>query len=296
VKIAISGSSGLIGSALRTSLAADGHTLLRLVSGPDGAPGSVRLDQRSQLDPHVFDGVDAVVNLAGAPVAGKRWTSAYKQSIYDSRVQTTRNIVRALQSAEPRPRVLVSASAIGYYGNRGLEILTESSTPGEDFLAKVCQDWESATVPATSAGIRVALIRTGLVLDPAGGSLEPLLKLTRAGLGGRLGSGSQYWSTLTLADEVRAIRFLLDTDSASGPFNLVGPDPATNKDFTAALGHHLHRPTLLAVPSFAIGIALGEFSSQVLGSQRVHPDRLLAAGFTFDSPDVDSQLRTALGR
>lgn len=295
MKIAMSGSSGLIGTALRTALTDRGDTVLRLVSSADGGPGSVRIDPRVQLDPHVFNDVDAVVNLAGAPVAGRRWTSSYKQTIYDSRLETTRNIVRAIQSAQPRPRVLVSASAIGVYGNRGLEVLTETSAPGDDFLARVCKDWESATNPAVSAGTRVAQLRTGLVLDRSGGTLEPLLKLGQAGLGGHFGPGSQYWSTITLADEVRAIRFILDSDSASGPFNLTGPEPVTNKAFTAALGRHLHRPMLATVPKFAIGIALGEFSSQVLASQRVLPEKLLAAGFTFDSPDVESQLQAVLG-
>lgn len=292
----MSGSSGLIGTALRASLAADGHEVLRLVSGPAAGADQVHLDSHDQLDPHVFDGVDAVVNLAGAGVGDKRWTTAYKQTIYDSRLDTTRDIVRALESAQPRPRVLISASAMGYYGSRATEELTETSMAGTDFLARVCVDWEAAAEAASAAGIRVATLRTGLVLTRDGGALAPLLKLIPLGLGGRLGNGRQYWSTITLADEVRAIRFLLDNDAASGPFNLTGPQPVTNAAVTAALGRHLRRPTVLAVPGFAINIALGEFSSSVLASLRVVPEKLLAAGFTFESPDIDSQLLAVLGR
>lgn len=296
MKIAMSGSSGLIGTALRSSLTGDGHTVLRLVSRRAAAADEVQLDPRAALDPGVFHDVDAVVNLAGAGVAAHRWTPAYKRSILDSRLDATRNIVRALQSAHPRPRVLVSASAIGYYGDRGDEVLTETSAPGDDFLARVCVDWEAATGPAISAGIRVAVIRTGLVLDEGGGALAPLLKLFDRGVGGKLGSGSQYWSTITLTDEVRAIRFLLDEPTASGPFDLAGPEPATNAAVTRALGHHLRRPTMIPVPAFALRLALGEFSAGVLGSQRVVPEKLQAAGFTFESPDLDSQLRAVLGR
>ncbi len=296
MKIAMSGSSGLIGTALRSSLTGDGHTVLRLVSRRAAAADEVQLDPRAALDPGVLHDVDAVVNLAGAGVAAHRWTPAYKRSILDSRLDATRNIVRALQSAHPRPRVLVSASAIGYYGDRGDEVLTETSAPGDDFLARVCVDWEAATGPAISAGTRVAVIRTGLVLDEGGGALAPLLKLFDRGVGGKLGSGSQYWSTITLTDEVRAIRFLLDEPTASGPFDLTGPEPATNAAVTKALGHHLRRPTMVPVPAFALRLALGEFSSGVLGSQRVVPEKLQAAGFTFESPDLDSQLRAVLGR
>jgi len=296
MNIAMSGSSGLIGTALRTSLEADGHTVLRLVSRPVAAADEVRLEPRVALDPAVLSGVDAVVNLAGANVGGHRWTAAYKRVVYDSRLETTRTLVKALQSAHPRPRVFVSASAIGYYGDRGDDRLTESAPAGGDFLAHVCRDWEAATGPAIAASVRVVLLRTGLVLDRAGGAFAPLLRLFNLGLGGQLGSGRQYWSTLTLTDEIRAIRHLIDHDTAAGAFNLSGPEPVTNAAFTRSLGGHLRRPTLLHVPPFALQIALGEFSSGVLGSQRVIPEKLLATGFHFEAPDVDSQLRTLVGR
>ncbi len=295
MKIAMTGSSGLIGSALRTSLAGDGHQVVRLVRGAPATPDEVRIDPRIPLDPGLFADVDAVVNLAGAGVADHRWSPAYKNVIRQSRVRTTKAVVRALQSAPTRTRTLLSASAIGYYGEEnGDTRLTEYAPSGQDFLATVCRDWEGATQPARAAGVRTVQLRTGLVLDPSGGALAPLLKLFRFGLGGRLGSGGQFWSTITLEDHVRAVRFLLTAPDAEGAFNLTGPEPATNGAVTKALGRALHRPTVLAVPAFALKAVLGEFASGVLGSARVVPERLLAAGFTYRHPTIDSQLREVL--
>lgn len=295
MKVAITGSSGLIGSALRASLRGDGHTVLRLVHrAPDG-PDQVRIDARVPLDPGLFTDVDAVINLAGAGVGDHRWTTDYKKTIRQSRLKTTSAVARALQSATPRPRTLVSASAIGYYGiDNGDAWLTEDAPAGSDFLATLCRDWEAAAAPAAAAGVRVVLIRTGLVLDPGGGALAPLLKLFRLGVGGRLGSGEQYWSTISSEDEVRAIRFLLVNREAVGSYNLTGPEPVTNREMTRLLGHALHRPTVLPVPAFALKAALGEFASGVLGSARVAPDRLAQAGFTYRHPTAERQIQAAL--
>ena len=295
MKIAMTGSSGLIGSALRASLAGDGHSVVRMVRSAPTSGDEVRIDPRIPLDPGLFADVDAVVNLAGAGVGDHRWSPAYKKLIRDSRVRTTKAIVRALQSAPTRTRALISASAIGYYGEEnGDTRLTESAPAGQDFLATVCRDWEAATQPARAAGVRTVQLRTGLVLDRDGGALAPLLKVFRFGLGGRLGSGGQFWSTITLEDHVRAVRYLLSAADASGPYNLTGPEPATNGAVTKALGHTLHRPALLAGPPFALKAVLGEFASGVLGSARVIPERLVDAGFTFRHPTIDAQLRAVL--
>jgi uncharacterized protein (TIGR01777 family) len=295
MKIAMTGSSGLIGSALRTSLNGDGHRVVRLVRRAATGPDEVRIDPRVPVDPGVFADVDAVVNLAGAGVGDHRWSPAYKRTIRHSRIGTTTAIVRALQSAPTRRRTLLSASAIGYYGDdNGDALLMETAPAGADFLATVCRDWEAATTPARAAGVRTVQVRTGLVLDRSGGALAPMLKLFRFGLGGRLGSGGQFWSTISMDDHIRALRFLLASPDASGAFNLTAPEPATNANVTKALGRVLHRPTVLAVPAFALRAALGQFSSGVLGSARVVPERLLAADFTFRHPTIDSQLRAVL--
>lgn len=295
MKVAMTGSSGLIGSALRTSLRGDGHTVVRFVHGtPEGAD-EVRMNPRFPMDPKLFDDVDVVVNLAGAGLGDKRWNAAYKRTIRDSRLRTTAAVVRALQSASHRPRTLVSASATGYYGDdNGDDRLTEASPMGDDFLAEVCRDWEAATTPARSAGVRTILLRTGIVLAPEGGALAPLTRLFRLGLGGRIGSGGQFWPTITLEDHVRAVRFLIADGRAAGAYNLTGPEPPTNGAVTKALGRTLHRLTPFPVPPFALKAALGEFSSTVLASARVFPTRLVDSDFTFRHPTIDSQLRAVL--
>lgn len=295
MKVAITGSSGLIGTALRASLHGDGHRVLRLVHGPTSGADQARIDPRFLLDPRLFDDVDMVVNLAGAGMADKRWTDDYRRTIRASRVDTTTLLVKALQSARSRPRTMVSASATGYYGeDHGDTRLTEQSPVGEDFLADVCRDWEAATRPALSAGVRTVVIRSGIVLAPEGGALEPLLKLFRLGLGGRLGSGHQYWPTITVEDHVRAVRFLMADREASGAYNLTAPEPPTNREVTAALGHTLHRLTPVPVPPFALRLALGEFASTILASSRVVPQRLLEAGFSFHQPTIQAQVRAVV--
>lgn len=301
MRIAVTGSTGFIGSALVRSLLADGHQVVRLVRHrsrtgpqPDGTVGVGWNPQLMQVDQAGLDGVEAVVHLAGAGLADHRWTDAYKQEIRDSRVLGTEAIAGALAQLKNPPRVLVSASAVGYYGQTGSEVIDEDAPAGNDYLARVCIDWEAAAQPAAEAGVRVVHPRTGMVLAAAGGALAPLLPLFKLGLGGRLGSGEQYWSIISMADEVAALRFLIDNESLSGPVNLTGPEPVTNRQLTEALSRALRRPAVFAVPEFALRAALGEMAVEVAGSHRVMPKRLLEAGFTFQQADVDSVVRAAL--
>jgi uncharacterized protein (TIGR01777 family) len=292
VKVAVTGSSGLIGRPLVEALRREGHEVVRLVRREPGA-GEIRWEPGSPLDPAALAGVDAAVNLAGAGVGDKRWTPAYKKTLVDSRVGSTRSLAEALAKLDPLPRVLVSGSAIGYYGEAGDRPLDESSPAGDEFLARLCVQWEAATAPAEAAGIRVAHVRTGLVVSPKGGAWGRMFPIFKLGLGGRLGSGKQYWSPISLQDEVRALVFLLTAD-VSGPVNLTGPHPVTNSEATAAMGLALHRPTLLPVPAIGLRLVLGEFAAEPLRSQRVLPKALLAAGFTFDHPTVADAIRAAL--
>ncbi|MDH6575060.1 TIGR01777 family oxidoreductase [Kitasatospora sp. MAP5-34] len=304
MRIAVTGSTGLIGSALVRSLLADPaerHEVVRLVRHrsrtgrqPDGTVGVGWNPQLLQVDRHGLDGVEAVVHLAGAGVGNRRWTDAYKREIRDSRVLGTETIAAALAEAKEPPRVLVSGSAVGYYGQTAARVIDEKAPAGDDFLARVCVEWEGATRPAADAGIRVAYARTGLVLAASGGAGARLFPLFKLGLGGRLGSGYQFWSVISLADEVAALRFLIDTPELSGPFNLTGPEPVTNRELTEAMGRVLGRPTPFPVPEFALKAALGEMAVEVAGSHRVVPQRLLDAGFVFQHPDVDSAVRAAL--
>jgi len=281
VRIAVTGSSGLIGTALVTHLHAAGHEVVRLVRRPARQPDEVTWDPGAgTVDLAGLAGVQAAVNLAGAGVGDHRWTDSYKQAILASRVDSTRTLVTALTALDPLPSVLVSASAVGFYGNRGDEPLTETSPAGSGFLAEVCQAWEAAAAPAAAAGIRLAVARTGLVLSPDGGALGRLLPLAKLGLAGPLGNGRQWWPWITLEDEVRALAFLLDHD-LDGPVNLGAPHPARNADVTRAIGHALHRPTLVPAPAFGLRLLLGEFAEDVLASQRMLPARLLEAGFAF---------------
>jgi hypothetical protein len=282
VKIAVTGSSGLIGTALVTSLHAAGHDVVRLVRRPARQPDEITWDPGAgTVDLDGLAGVEAAVNLAGAGIGDRRWTDAHKQDVLKSRVDSTNTLVKALLSLDPLPRVLVSGSAVGYYGDRGDEPLTEASGPGTGFVTQVCQAWEDAAVPAVEAGIRVALARTGIVLSPDGGALGKLLPLARLGLAGPLGNGRQWWPWITLDDQVRALTFLLEDDTLDGPVNLSAPQPARNIEVTKAIGAALHRPTLIPAPAFALRIVLGEFAGEVLSSQRMLPARLLEAGFRF---------------
>jgi uncharacterized protein (TIGR01777 family) len=298
VKVAVTGSTGLIGSRLVPALAADGHDVIRLVRRTPRRADEHRWDpQHRRIDPGLLADVDAVVHLAGVGVADHRWTAKHKRQVLDSRVDGTTTISQAMAdaaAADPaRPRVLLSGSAVGWYGDTGDRVVDESAPAGTDFLAQVCVQWEAATAPAASAGVRVATLRTGLVLGP-GGLLARTLPIFRLGLGGRLGSGRQYQPWISLRDEVGAIRFLL-TAPVSGPVNLTAPGPVTNAEFTATLGRVLHRPAVLPVPAPALWVVLGEFARVgVLAGQRAVPAALTAAGFEFTDRDLDAALRAAL--
>jgi hypothetical protein len=294
VKVAVTGSSGQIGSRLVSALAEDGHEVIRLVRRTPRRADEHRWDpQHRRIDPAVLADIDAVVHLAGAGVADHRWTARHKREVLESRVDGTVTISQALAdaaAADPtRERVLLSGSAVGWYGDTGDRAVDESAPAGEDFLARVCVAWEAATAPAVEAGVRVATLRTGLVLGP-GGLLARVLPLFRLGLGGRLGSGRQYMPWISLTDEVDAIRFLL-TAPVSGPVNLTGP----NAEFTKVLGRVVHRPAVLPVPGPALSLVLGEFARVgVLAGQRALPDALTAAGFSFTHHDLEDALRAAV--
>jgi len=294
VKIVISGASGLIGTALRQSLEADGHTVLRLVRRPPSDAHEVEWDPTGgSIDANALAGIDAAVHLAGAGVGDRRWSASYKREIRDSRVLGTQTLTRALAGLDPKPSVLVSGSAIGYYGDTGDTAVDESAPAGDGFLAHVVAAWEASAAPAADAGIRLVLPRTGLVVAGAGGAWGRLWPLFRTGVGGRLGSGEQYWSFVSLRDEVRALRMMIDDPSMQGPYNVTAPHPATNAEVTEAMGEFLHRPAFAHVPSFVLKAVLGEMSQEVLGSARVLPTRLLDAGFTFDDPTITDALRAA---
>jgi uncharacterized protein (TIGR01777 family) len=288
----VSGASGLIGTALLASLHADGWDVLRLVRRPATAPDELLWNPvlgATAATPalrEAVSGADAVINLAGAPVAGKRWDDAYKREILDSRVGATTCLATAIAEAPTAPRVLVSASASGFYGDTGPDAVDESGAQGTTFLARVCASWELAAQPARDRGVRVAHPRTGLVADPDGGAFGRLLPVMRAGIGGNLGSGRQWWSPISISDEVRALRHLVDTDSLDGPVNLSAPEQITNADLTAMLGRALHRPTLAKVPGFALRAVLGEFADELLIDQRMAPAALVASGFEFQQPSV----------
>jgi len=288
-RVAISGASGLIGSALSAFLRARGDDVVHLVRRRP-SPGEIGWDPTSRtLDPSDLSGLTAVVHLAGAGVGDHRWTPAYKHEILSSRVNGTATIATALADLG-EPIALVSGSAIGIYGDRGERILTEDSAAGQGFLADVVRAWEAAASPAQKAGLRVVLARTGLVLSPHGGAMERVLPLARLGLAGPLGTGRQYWSWITLHDEVRALAHLIDQDLA-GPVNLVSPQPLRQAEVMKALGTVLGRPALLPAPALALKVILGEFASDVLASDRILPSVLTASGFVFDHDTIESAMR-----
>ncbi|MFE1324744.1 TIGR01777 family oxidoreductase [Streptomyces sp. NPDC058741] len=296
-RIAVAGASGLIGSSLVRSLTADGHEVRRLVRRAARGDDEVSWDPgRGEADAAGLAGCDAVVNLAGAGVGDHRWTDEYKRRIRDSRVNGTTALATAIASLDEkdRPRVFVNGSAIGYYGETGDRAVDESAPAGEGFLPELCVEWEAAAAPAQEAGVRTVFPRTGLVVSREGGAWGRLFPLFRAGVGGRIGDGRQYWSFIALHDEVAAIRHLLDTDGLSGPFNLTAPHPVTNREITAAMGRVLRRPTLFPVPAPVLRSVLGEMAGDVLGSARILPARLLESGFRFAFPEIEGAIRAAL--
>ena len=296
--VAIAGASGLIGASLATYLTTAGHRVIRLVRREPAGPGEVRWDPAAgRLDAALVDGVDAVVNLAGASLAGL-WTASRRRAIMASRVQTTGTIARAMAGVgDARPRTFIAVSAIGLYGSQGDDELSEESPRGDGFLADVCVAWEGAAAPAAEAGVRVVHPRFGLVLTPQGGVLPPLLWVFRAGLGGRIGDGRQYWSWITLDDLLAALEWLLHDEELRGPFNITSPEPVSNRDFTEALARVLRRPAVFGVPRTIVERGAGDMGRQMLlASQRALPRRLEEAGFRFGYPRLGGALRFLLGR
>lgn len=292
-RIAITGASGFLGGALVPFLTTGGHSV-RTVGR--GAGSDVQWDPaRGVFDAKALDGVDAVIHLAGASVA-ERWTAEHKKAIRESRLHSTRMIAEAVAKMSPRPEVLVSGSAVGIYGDRGDELLDESSAFGDDFLAAVGKEWEDATAPARDAGVRVVYLRTGIVLNPGGGALGKMLLPFQAGVGGRLGSGKQWMSWISREDWIGAVHFALQSAGVSGALNLTAPEPVTNATFTEMMGRVLHRPTVFPVPAFALTTLFGEMArGTILASQRALPKALEQAGFTFAHPTLSSALRFELG-
>lgn len=292
MRVAITGSSGFVGAALVASLRGAGHEVVRLQRGSGGGAGTARWDPASgEIDSAALGRIDAVVHLAGENVAGGRWTAARKRTIADSRGPATLALCRHLAALPQPPAVLISASATGLYGDRGDELLDDSSPAGTGFLADVARAWEAGTEPLRAAGTRVVNLRIGMVLDANGGALRRMLLPFRLGVGGRLGHGRQWVSWITRDDLVAAIRFALQRSDLHGPVAAVSPNPVTNREFTKALGRALRRPTIVPAPAFALRLALGEMAAALLlASQRVRPARLLAAGFAFCQPTLDLAL------
>ena len=297
MKVAVTGASGLIGSALTASLRDRGDQVVTLVRRTPASAGEIAWDPLTpmgSLAPGALDGTDAVVHLAGAGIADHRWTDSYKEEIRSSRVQGTRALTEFLAAMGQPPAVLLSGSAIGWYGDTGRREVDESAPAGQGFLAGVVRDWEAAADPARQAGIRVATLRTGVVISRHGGVLARLLLPFRLGLGARLGPGTQFMSWVALADWIGAARFLLDHQEISGPVNLTAPTPETNAAFTAALAGALHRPALLSIPSPVLTMALGEVTSDLMSSARVLPRVLREAGYGFTQPDLRAALTAEL--
>lgn len=295
MRIVLAGASGFLGQAWREHLARQGHDVVRLVRGQALSPGESTWDPyHSSVDQDVIDSADVVANLAGAPIAHWPWTSSYKRTLRDSRVLTTRTLAEAIAASPTKPAFLAQ-SGIAAYGDRGDEVLSEeSSTPADTVLGRISREWEAATAPAAEAGARVCRMRTSVVLHKSGGALKPLNLLFRAGLGGPIGSGRQYFPTISLNDWVRAATFLATHDECRGPYLLTGPGTTTNAEFTAQLGRMLNRPTLVRAPAWPMRKVLGELSNELLGSVRVEPTRLLEAGFEFEQPTLNERLAAAL--
>jgi len=297
MRVAITGSTGLIGAALADALRRDGQDVIRLVRRPPRQPGEIRWNPAAPgggVDPAAFDGVDVVVHLSGAPVAGGLWTQARKRELRASRIGSTRALVAALAKAPSPPSVLLSGSAVGWYGDTGTREVDEYAPAGTGFLADLVSDWEAAALPARQAGLRVVNLRSGIVLSRRGGMLGPLLPLFRLGLGAQIGSGTQFVSWISVTDHVAAVRYLIDQPAIDGPVNLTAPEPVTNAQFTADLARTLNRTARLRIPAPVLRAGLGEASGELLGSQRVLPRRLLAAGFAFRYPELAGALAAEL--
>jgi uncharacterized protein (TIGR01777 family) len=294
LRVLISGASGLIGSALVPFLESQGWRVTRLVRNASRAANEVVWNPMAPMSPSLVSGFDAVIHLSGESVAG-RWTAATKRRIRDSRVVSTRNLSQALASAEKKPTVFLCASAIGYYGNRGKEILTEESPSGTGFLAEVSREWEAATKPASDASIRTVNLRIGIVLSRNGGALTPMLLPFRLGLGGRIGSGQQWWSWIHIDDLISAVWHILRTESVHEAVNMTAPNPATNAEFTRTLASELHRPAILPIPAFAARLAFGELADEgLLSSARVNPKKLMTSRFEFQFPNLSEALTDLL--
>jgi uncharacterized protein (TIGR01777 family) len=297
VHIAVTGSSGLVGAALVSFLTAGGHPVIRLVRRPPSGD-EVQWDPTEGVrDLSRLEGVDAAIHLAGENIAAGRWTPRRKGAIHRSRVEGTRKLCESLTRLSRRPEALVSASAVGFYGDRGDEILTEDSAPGKDFLARICQEWEAATEPASRAGIRVVHLRFGMILSAAGGALRRMLLPFKLGAGGRMGRGTQYVSWIAIDDAIGAIHHAVCAESLHGPVNAVSPAPVSNAEFARVLGRVLSRPAIFPTPAFAMRLAFGEMADALLlASQRVVPRRLQASGYRFRYPELAGALRHLLGR
>jgi uncharacterized protein (TIGR01777 family) len=301
MRIIITGGTGLIGQALTNNLTVDGYEVIVLSRTPEkvsnlpGGAKAERWDGRTETGwGHLADGAKAIVNLAGENVAAGRWTAARKQRIRDSRLDASRAVVQAIKMAEHKPEVVIQSSAVGYYGPRGDTKITEQAPPGNDFLAKVCIDWEASTVSVESLGVRRAIIRTGVVLSPEDGALPRMMLPFKFFIGGPIGSGQQWFPWIHLADEVTAIRYLIDNKAATGVFNLSAPNPLTNAEFGQVLGRVLRRPAIMPTPGFVLRLAFGEMSTVLLDGQRAVPQRLQELGFTFRFPEAEAALRDLL--
>jgi uncharacterized protein (TIGR01777 family) len=295
--VAVSGASGLVGTELTALLREHGHTVVPITRNPSTRTGDAILwdPAKGVADPHQLESMDAIVHLAGENIAAGRWNSAVKDRIRTSRIAGTRTLVQSLSGLRNPPKTLVSASAIGFYGDRGAEILTESSPAGSGFLAEVCQAWEAEAMAAERHGVRVVCVRTGVVLSPKGGALAKLLLPFKLGLGGVIGSGKQYWSWIGLNDLVRALAFCIEQNGVKGPVNAVSPQALTNYEFTKIVGTVLHRPTIFPLPGFVAKIAMGEMANELLlSSSHVIPKKLQEHGFQFAQPDLKSCLEYEL--
>lgn len=299
MRILVSGATGLIGRKLSGVLEKEGHTVFALTRRASiGSQASITWDpENGKLDPDQIEGFDAIIHLAGENIGGGRWTDARKALILNSRVKGTRLLCEAIEKLQSPPKVLISSSAIGYYGNRGDELLNEESGPGSGFLSDVCVAWEKATDPAIARGVRVVILRTGIVQTAEGGSLQRMLLPFRFGMGGKFGSGKQWWSWIGIDDVIEVVGFALKSEKLRGPVNLVAPHPITNAEFTKILARVLNRPAIASVPQFVLRLVLGEMADALLfSSARVEPKKLREAGYQFHQAELEPTLRTLLSR